>query len=329
MSIWQTVGDILSLGQVSRNKAKKEEAERDRATEVWEQMEGKAPSAYDLQGYGMYGAQAPDEYIQQYMAENATGRSGGALGAARAGRLEDEARQQWVREQMAHDPLFGLGANRDAALAGVNADPAMVVAQTRALEQMQDIASAGGYTQAERDEMRLGQRNAAQFERSQREAALQQAQARGMGAGGASMMGALAAQQGSANRAADQASQVQIAAQMRALQAMQQSGQMASQARAQGFGESSQRASAADQWNQYRTGLTQQRQQGAGHAAQNVFANQMQVASGKAGQYQANAGAYQQDQQQLDANVTNAANSVANIYTAGAAGAKDDDEDEG
>lgn len=305
------------------------------------------PSQGDLQGYDLYGV--PQEYIDQYIADHTAnpeqwqpgegaataqgdrvglrdrpggGRFGGQTN--RAGDLEAEAREAYYREQLANDPLWGLQVADQSQLEGAAADPYSIESQRRALQQMQGIYDAGGYTDTERAQLQLSQRDAAMGERSQRLAALEGARARGMGGGGMELMGALAAQQGGANRASDWANQIAIAGQQRALQALQNSGQMASQMRSQSFGEDSGRRAAADAWNQYQTGLIQQRQAGMGDAAQQGFNNQVTATAGLTGQLantQQLHGQREEDAEQSGAAVFNTVLGAATGGMTGAAGA--------
>lgn len=126
-------------------------------------------------------------------------------------------------------------------------------AQMQALQQMQGIAGNGGYTALERDQIAQAQRQAAGYEKSQRDAQLQQMAMRGMAGGGGEMAARLQAQQGGANRASADATNIATQAQMRALQAMQAGGQMGQQIQTAGTN----RASALDEFNQANTNRRQ------------------------------------------------------------------------
>lgn len=143
---------------------------------------------------------------------------------------------------------------------GVINDAVGQQAQMRALQQMQGIADGGGYTDIERGQIQQAQFQAAQQEKSQRDAVVQQAQMRGMGGGGASLAAQLQAQQSGANRASADATNIATAAQMRALQAMQGAGNIGQQQQGnalarqgQQFNQAAGRASALDQFNQANT----------------------------------------------------------------------------
>lgn len=179
-----------------------------------------------------------------------------------------------------------------SAQIGLNNNPlyqASSEAQLQALRQMQGIADAGGYTAADRGQIEQAQRQAAQAEKSQRDAVVQQMQMRGMGGGGADMQARLAAQQGASNQGRADATNIATQAQMRALQAMQAGSQIGQSAQAQ----ATQRASALDAFNQANTNRQQQvaQRNAAGQtAARNQYTqNRMNVLAGATGQYNGNA----------------------------------------
>ena len=99
-------------------------------------------------------------------------------------------------------------------------------------------------TAAEQRQNQAMQRDLGRGEAQRRGAIMQHMQARGLGGSGSQLAAQLASQQGTANRAADMGSQFAIAGQQRALQALQNAGQMAGQQRGQSFDESATRGSA-------------------------------------------------------------------------------------
>ena len=127
------------------------------------------------------------------------------------------------------------------------------VAQMQALQQMQGVAQGGGYTPLERDQIAQAQRQAAGYEKSQRDAQVQQMAMRGMSGGGGEMAARLQAQQGGANRAQGAATDIATQAQMRALQAMQAGSDMGSRIQTAGTN----RATALDEFNQANTNRRQ------------------------------------------------------------------------
>jgi hypothetical protein len=276
------VGDALNTVAdplVNTDQEQESNDLQDRSNELIEQLYNQAPTQYDLSGYGMFGGQMPESYLNDYLASGqgqtptsfadytGTRRDGNtAMGEliARMQQTRDAnrgaAQQSYVMDQIARDPLAFLQVNPDSALAGAHADPRAMEAQRRALSGLRNIYEQGGYTEQERGQNRLAQQDAARFEQSQRAALQQQAAMRGMNNSGAAMMGALAAQQGGANRAADSATQYNIAGHQRALDALTRYGDQAGQMRNSSWNEDITRRGALDNWNQYRTNLIGQRQ---------------------------------------------------------------------
>lgn len=169
--------------------------------------------------------------------------------AAEQRRLAEESMQQNV------DQATEL-AGRDygeSALADLTADPMLQAAQMDALGRW-DQLSREGYTDLDRQAINQAQTQAAQFEQSQRGAALDAAARRGDASGGNALMASLMAQQGGANRANADATNVALEGRNRALQALGQYGNMAGDMRAQQFGERAQVGGAVDQFNQWAAG---------------------------------------------------------------------------
>jgi hypothetical protein len=208
------------------------------------------------------------------------------------------AEQAWMAEQMRTNPYFGLDQYGESQMEGLAADPRYVEGMNRAIDGMQGIWQAGGYTEQERGQNRLAQQDAARFAQSQRAASQQQAAMRGMNQSGASMMGALMADQGGANRAADAATQYQIAGQQRALDALSRYGDMNSQQRTQSFNEQDRRRSALDDWNRSRSDQRNAWTEYRGQQAQQGWQNRMGVAAGRTGQLNTGADYYNQQAQQ-------------------------------
>lgn len=168
-------------------------------------------------------------------------------------------------------------------------------AQLQALRQMQDISNAGGYTSLEQGQIRQAQQQAAQYERSQRLAALQQMQARGMAGGGGELAARLQAQQSGANRAANDATNIATAAQQRALQAMQSGANIGANISNQEQQFGMKKADAINAFNQTNAASR-------GQANQQAFQNRMNILAGGTGQYNANANSlYDQANQQAQA----------------------------
>jgi hypothetical protein len=150
-------------------------------------------------------------------------------------------------DYMYTDPTQYLLSNSEAGNA--YADPAYIAAQNEALSQLTEWGH-GGLTAADQARLQYGRMQEDQNERANREAILNQMEARGMGGSGASLAAQLSSDQGRANRLSQQDMEMQQAAMARALQSMNAAGDLSSQARSQSFGESYQRGSAIDSANQ-------------------------------------------------------------------------------
>ena len=122
-------------------------------------------------------------------------------------------------------------------------------AQANALQQMQDIASQGGLTSADRARLQDIRNQEAIAEKGQRESILQNAQSRGVAGSGLELAQQLAAQQGGATRASSRDLGVADIAQQRALAAIQNSAQIGGNLQGQDY----QRASAQDEINRFNT----------------------------------------------------------------------------
>ena len=177
-------------------------------------------------------------------------------------------------------------AQADTAFDDIREDYGAIQQQRQAAQGLFDIYDQGGYTAAEQAQIRQAGRQAARQEQAQRGAIMQQAAARGIAGSGFEMASQLAAQQGSADRLAQQADAISIAGQQRAMQALGMGGQMATTMRGQQLGREMGRATAQDRINAanaaYRQGValrnverdTMQSAQ-ANQLRQQNFANQM------------------------------------------------------
>lgn len=128
----------------------------------------------------------------------------------------------------------------------ISLDPKLKQAQMDALTSLQDISSQGGLTASDR--ARLGDIKSQEDAqaRGAREAIIQNAESRGMGGSGISLLAQLQNQQDSATRASQRDLDVAGMAQDRALQALQSAGQLGGQIGQQEFGQQAQIAGAND-----------------------------------------------------------------------------------
>lgn len=168
-------------------------------------------------------------------------------------RRDDDARRaSYLDADPTMTPRYTYEDTVDAgasAFGDVRADAGAVEAQRRALDMMRMQAETQGLTPAERSMMQSGIRAAEQSARGQRQADLQALEARGMGGSGLSMLSGQMAADSAADRGADAGSAALMAAQQRALAAMESYGGQAAQMRGQSFQEGATRAGGLDSWN--------------------------------------------------------------------------------
>jgi hypothetical protein len=211
-------------------------------------------------------------------------------------------------------------------MANIQTNPQTLQAQQGALNQLQQLGAQGGMSAQDQALQFQLQSDAAQKAKSGREAVMQNAAQRGIGGSGLEMLGQMQAEQGGANANAANQYQINAGAQQRALQAMQGAGQLGGQMQAQQFGQQSAQAQAQDAINRYNAmnsqslgnmnvnarnnaqnynltnaqnigntnvGLQNQQQMyNKVTLPQQQFANQMALASGRAGAYQGLGNAY-------------------------------------
>jgi hypothetical protein len=133
--------------------------------------------------------------------------------------------------------------------ADVYADPYAVEAQKRALEGLAGYAQ-GGLRPEDKQAIQAGQIMQGQYLRGQREAALDQAEMRGMRGGQAQLASDIGAQQGLAQALFLQNADINNAASARALQALGMQGDVGRGMRQDSFSEGMTRAGAVDSWKQ-------------------------------------------------------------------------------
>lgn len=141
-------------------------------------------------------------------------------------------------------------------LANITEDPMARQAQVGALTSLQDIAANGGQSLADKAALQdtLGQ--VAQQERGGRERIAQSMAERGISNSGLGLAAQLANQQNAAQNANSQGLNIAGMAQQRALQALQEAGQLGGNLRSQDFNQASQVASAQDSINRFNAANT-------------------------------------------------------------------------
>lgn len=225
-----------------------EDAARARAEyEATRDAEGRPDGSLDRRTFLDYGSSPMDP------AARGVRRGVAQLEREYALRNQDDARRAYLDADPSMTPRYTYEDAVDAGRSGwetAAADAGSIEAQRRALDMMREQAETQGLTPAERSMMQAGIRSAEQSARGQRQADMQALEARGMGGSGMSMLSGQMASDSAADRAADLGAQSLMAAQQRALAAMESYGSQASTMRGQSFGESANRAQGLDSWNQ-------------------------------------------------------------------------------
>lgn len=129
---------------------------------------------------------------------------------------------------------------------GASLDPQTRQAQLRALAQLQEIAAAGGMDAQARAQQAEAMGAAAQANRAQQGAILQNFASRGMGGSNAELGARLAAQQASGQANTQAGLAANAGAQQRALQALMQSAALGGDIRSQDYGQASDLARSRD-----------------------------------------------------------------------------------
>lgn len=139
-------------------------------------------------------------------------------------------------------------------LKGMAVDSTGRAAETAALAKMQEIAGHGGLDAQAQQQIQQATNQTNANEQGQRGAIVQNAAARGMGAGGGAMLAAeLQASQGDANQAAAAGQTAAAGAQQRALQALQDSSTAGHALHSSDYGEAAAAAQAQDAINRFNT----------------------------------------------------------------------------
>jgi hypothetical protein len=166
--------------------------------------------------------------------------------------LQEMVLQGQLTPEQAQAALVARSNLEDIAL-----DPQFKQAQINALNKLQEIGE-GGFTLQDKANLERIKNELAAAERGQREAILQNAQARGVSGSGLELAQQMLAQQQASNRAAQQGLDVASMAQQRALQAILQGGQLGGQIRGQDFEEQARVAAAKDAIAQFNAQNQQQ-----------------------------------------------------------------------
>ena len=133
---------------------------------------------------------------------------------------------------------------KSSAFNDIVSDPSLAGAQKQALSSMQNVAKSGGLTAIDKAQLQDITNQQNQDARSRNESVMQGARERGMGGSDISTVNQLMNEQGAADRASRQGTDVAAQAQVRALQAMQAAGSTAGTIRGQDYAEQAKKAEA-------------------------------------------------------------------------------------
>jgi len=145
-----------------------------------------------------------------------------------------------------------------SAMENISQDPATRSAQMAALQGLQDITTSGGLTDIDQAKLNQIQQQENTAARGQREAIMQNMNQRGMGGSGMDIMAQLQNQQDSATRASSRGTEVAALAQQRALDALMNQGNLATNIGTQQFNQDASKAQAQDAIAQFNAANKQQ-----------------------------------------------------------------------
>lgn len=154
-----------------------------------------------------------------------------------------EIYQQVVRLNPEAETAINLGPSE---MAGIATDPALRAAQSRALQELQDIGSAGGMNLTDKANLERILSETDLQRRGSEGAIMQNLAARGMAGGGQELVQRQMASQGASNLASQQGLDVAAQAQRRALQSIMEGGQLGGQMEDRQFSQDRAKAEAAD-----------------------------------------------------------------------------------
>lgn len=197
--------------------------------------------------------------------------------------LADVGQVGELRPEMEQDILAG-----PSRFETISVDPRLKEAQMRALQELEEIGSAGGLRPEDQALLNQSRREVARDDRARRDSVLQNMAARGLGGSGMELAAQLASNQAAAERQSQESDRTGALASQRALEAIMNSGQLGGSIRGQDFSEQAQAAQAADAISQFNTAnrlSLQARNMGArNQAQQRNLTEQQRVADTNVGQ---------------------------------------------
>jgi hypothetical protein len=211
-------------------------------------------------------------------------------------------------------------------------DPSYVGAQKQALQQLQQIGTQGGLTAEDKARLQDITNQQNQQVQSENAATMQQSQERGVGGSDLNTIAQLQNEQGAADRASQQGTDVAAQAQARALQAMQAAGSQGGALEAQQYGEQANKAQAQNAIDLFNTQTLNQQNlyntQTANAAQAANLANKQAVSNANTATGNSNAEYNAQQVQQQYQDALNKASGEAGIYNGWANSAQNQAEQE-
>ena len=287
--------------------------------------------------------------------------------ADRAAALQDKGLQEWLRvnipdpaqQRIAMErfvqqgelvPQIEKAISQDpTAFEKITTDPALKQNQLRALQELEQIGFDGGLRLQDKAALQDAMMKSQVKERADRDAIAAEMARRGQSGSGFAFAAQLAAQQGAADRAAQNSLSVAAQAQDRALQSIMQGGELAGKIRGQDYEQQAQLAQARDSINRFNTqnlqdiqqrniasqnraremnlgerqriadantNLSNQEQKYNKELIQQQFDNQAKVAAGRSGQYGQMGANELRKGEVLGNTFTNFANAASGVATA-------------
>jgi hypothetical protein len=209
----------------------------------------------------------------------------GIASAIAAGASDEEVRK--LREQMLAELSYidpnvaqevGLYLQDNAEILEYSTPEDLKDAQRQALAQVQRRAEQGGKTIEDEANLAAANREASEFDRTNRAGIIEDRKALGSFGSGDELAASLAGASASADRMGRTSLNAASEASRRALEAAVQSGSMATQQRGQEFGEAEAKANAVDQMNRFNASQRTNADVANNQVRQNNFANRFAIA---------------------------------------------------
>jgi hypothetical protein len=192
---------------------------------------------------------------QRKDAKNALKRAEAEFSSIKVPELSDQKLilEQLMSAGMLNPEMEQALTLQDSAFDSVSTDPRLKQAQLQALSKFMEINEQGGLSLQDQANLNKIQGQLRQQEKGNRDAILQNMAQRGVSGSGFELAAQLSNNQAVSDRASQEGLDIAALAQQRALDALMNQNQVASQMRNQDFGEQSSKAQAQDAINKFNT----------------------------------------------------------------------------